>query len=90
MKSHTTSRFRKAYEHLPERIQHQAKEAYSLFKKNHRHPSLRYKKVHPKKPIYSVRISQSYRALGIQDGNEMIWFWIGSHEEYERMISRGL
>ena len=90
MKSHITSRFRKAYDRLPKRIQRQANEAYTLFEKDHRHPSLRYKKVHPNKQIYSVRISQSYRALGILEGDEMIWFWIGSHEDYERMISRGL
>lgn len=90
MRSRTTSRFRKAYDRLPERIRRQAKEAYALFESDPRHPSLRYKKVHPKKTICSVRISQSYRALGILHGNDMVWFWIGSHEDYEKMISRGL
>jgi hypothetical protein len=34
-----------------------------------------------------VRIGIHYRALGIRDGDEMVWYWIGTHDEYERLIS---
>jgi hypothetical protein len=50
------------------------------------HPSLRFKLVHPTRPIYSVRIGLDYRALGLREGDTMVWFWIGSHAEYDRLV----
>lgn len=88
MISHTTDRFRKAFAELPKEIQHQAKDAYRQFKQNPFYPSLRFKRVHSTKPIYSVRVNVLYRAIGIQDKNEMIWFWIGSHDEYSKLLTR--
>lgn len=61
MKSHTSERFREAYARLPAAVQRRAREAYNLFKQNPYHPSLRFKQVHPTRPIYSVRISGDYR-----------------------------
>jgi hypothetical protein len=52
------------------------------------HPSLRFKKIHSELPIYSARISINYRAVGQLDGDTVIWFWVGSHAEYDRLISR--
>jgi mRNA-degrading endonuclease RelE of RelBE toxin-antitoxin system len=86
--SHTTERFRKAFKALPKHIQRQAREAYGRFKQDPYHPSLRFKQVHPVKPIYSVRISRDYRALGVLEGDEIIWFWIGSHAGYNRLLSQ--
>ena len=88
MKSHTTERFRKAFERLPEQVRRQAREAYKLFAQNPYHPSLHFKQVHPTRSIYSVRISIEYRALGVQEEGEIIWFWIGSHAGYDKLISR--
>ena len=51
------------------------------------HPGLRFKQVHPTLPIYSVRVSLDYRALGVREGDSVIWFWIGSHSEYERLLA---
>jgi hypothetical protein len=87
MKSRTTERFRTCFQHLPHEIQRQAREAYRRFIENPAHPSLRFKLVHAVLPIYSVRISLDYRAVGVRDGDEMIWFWIGPHSEYERLLS---
>lgn len=39
-------------------------------------------------PIYSVRVSKDYRALGIRKDDTVIWFWIGSHAEYDDLLSR--
>ena len=50
------------------------------------HPSLRFKKVHTKLPIYSVRIDLDWRAIGILEGDVVIWFWIGPHGEYEKLL----
>lgn len=86
MKSSTTKRFRAAFKILPSFIQRLAREAYELFKKDPYHPSLRFKKVHSVKPIYSVRIGIHYRAVGVLDGVKLIWFWIGSHADYDKLI----
>lgn len=88
MKSHTTERFRKMFRQLPEQTRRQAREAYKFFKQNPYHPSLRFKQIHPAKPIYSVRITIDFRAVGTRDGDEIVWFWIGSHTDYDKLISR--
>jgi mRNA-degrading endonuclease RelE of RelBE toxin-antitoxin system len=88
MRSCTTERFRKAFERLPQEVQQQARKAYGQFLRNPRHPSLRFKQIHPTKPVYSVRISTNYRAIGVRDGDEMIWFWVGSHADYDKLLAR--
>ena len=84
----TTKRFRDALAKLPKVIQRQAQESYKLFSRNRNHPSLRFKKVHTTEPVYSVRITIDYRALGIVDGEEIVWFWIGSHAEYLKLLDQ--
>lgn len=88
MKSRTTRRFREAFQRLPPSIQRQARKAYRLFAQQPHHPSLRFKRVHASEPIYSVRITRDYRALGVLTGDTIIWFWIGSHAEYEALLKR--
>lgn len=88
MKSRTTAQFRKTFADLPEQVKKQTREAYHQFKQDPRHPSLRFKKVHPELPIYSARISKSYRAVGQLEGDTVIWFWVGSHTEYEMLLSQ--
>ncbi|WP_071932256.1 hypothetical protein [Picosynechococcus sp. PCC 7003] len=88
MKSRTTTKFRKALASLPDAIQKQARSAYRQFQKDSAHPSLRFKQVHPNLPIYSARISKNYRAVGQRDGDTIIWFWIGSHAEYDKLLSQ--
>ena len=74
MNSRTTERFRRAFAGLPQQVQRQARDAYRLFQNNPQHLSLWFKPVNPRRPIYSVRISRDYRALGIREGNAIIWF----------------
>ncbi len=88
MNSRITSEFRQTSGNLPDFARQQAREAYRQFKLNPNHPSLRFKKVHPQLPIYSARVSKSYRAVGQLEGNTVIWFWVGSHTEYERILSQ--
>lgn len=88
MKSSTTERFWKFYGTLPVEIKKQARDSYSLFFKNPYHPSSHFKQVHSTKSIYSVRISIDYRAVGIIEGDEITWFWIGPHAEYDKIIKR--
>lgn len=77
-----------AFSRLPNKIKEQARAAYILFTKNPKHPSLRFKKVHSKKAIYSARISLDCRALAQLEGDECIWFWIGSHDDYDKLLSK--
>ena len=86
MTSKTSARFRLAFGRLPARVQRRARAAYRMFQRDPSHPSLRFKAVHPSRPIYSVRIGLAYRALGVRDGEDIIWFWIGSHSDYDRLL----
>ncbi len=88
MISKTTKRFREAVAKLPQHVQRQAQQSYKLFNQNPKHSSLRFKKVHATEPIYSARINVDYRALGIVEGQEIIWFWIGSHAEYDKLLNQ--
>ena len=88
MKSHANEKFWKALEKLPAHIQRRAREAYRLWQDNPHHPSLQFKQIHSVKPIFSVRVGIGWRAVGIKEDEIMIWFWIGSHAEYDKLISQ--
>ena len=87
MRSRTTAAFRKTLESLPPQVRAQARRGYELFRSNPNHPGLRFKPVHPSRPVYSVRIGIHYRALGVLEGDDIIWFWVGAHDDYERLIN---
>lgn len=86
MDSRTTEEFRKAFDCLSKDIQTKALSKFKLWKNNPNHPSLRFKKIHNTKLIYSIRISIGYRALGVQVDKSIIWFWIGSHSDYDNLL----
>jgi hypothetical protein len=88
LRSRTTRRFREAFSRLPEPAKDRAREAYRQFAEDPNHPGLRFKRVHPTEPIYSVRITRGYRALGVREEDAIVWFWIGSHADYDDLISR--
>jgi mRNA-degrading endonuclease RelE of RelBE toxin-antitoxin system len=86
MKSQAAPKFWKLYERLPRSVQQRARKAYQMWKENPRYPSLHFKRVDDEEPIYSARVSDNYRVLGILEGATMVWYWIGSHDEYERLL----
>lgn len=86
MRSRTTAKFRALYQSTPKAIQDKAKAAYQLWSENPDHPSLRFKKVHSKLPIYSVRVDLDWRAVGVMEGDMVLWFWVGPHDEYEKLL----
>jgi hypothetical protein len=57
-----------------------------MWKENPRHPSLHFKRVDDEEPIYSARVSDDYRVLGILEGDTIVWYWIGSHDKYEHLL----
>jgi mRNA-degrading endonuclease RelE of RelBE toxin-antitoxin system len=86
--SRTTRRFREALAALPAHVRRQARDAYQLFRQNPSHPGLRFKQVHPDPPIYSARVGIGYRAVGALDGETVVWFWIGSHADYDKLLQQ--
>jgi len=88
VQSHTTAAFRALLAAAPPAIQAKAQAAYRIWAQNPAHPSLRYKKVHSTLPIYSVRIDRDWRAVGTLQEGVMVWFWIGPHNDYERLLAK--
>lgn len=87
-RSLTTSAFWDCFSRLSDENKSRARDAHRLWLANPKLPSLRFKKVHTRRPIHSVRVDLDIRALGILDGDDMIWFWIGPHDEYEALLKR--
>ncbi|MEW5995492.1 MAG: hypothetical protein AB1744_14005, partial [Candidatus Zixiibacteriota bacterium] len=73
---------------LPKHVRALARDAFKLFLSDPNHPSLDFKPVHPTQPIYSVRVTLDYRAIGVRDGSTIVWIWIGPHSEYDKLIDR--
>lgn len=86
MNSFTVDSFWKAYNNLPKTIQYTADTKYEQWKNAPFHPSLKFKCVDVKVNIWSVRINYDYRALAVKDGNDFVWYWIGTHEDYNNLI----
>ena len=82
---YTTRRFWNCYAALPAHVQTTADRAYELLKLDPSHPSLHFKKVGE---YWSVRAGQSHRALGIEVKQGILWFWIGTHSEYDKLINQ--
>lgn len=88
MNSRTTRRFRELFSALPAHVQRQAREAYRLFQRDPAHPGLHFKQVHADPPLYSARVGISYRAVGVRDGDTIVWYWIGSHAAYDQRLAQ--
>lgn len=83
MRRHASSRFWQAYEALPPEVQRLADSCYALLKSDPRHPSLHFKKVGR---FWSARVGAHHRVLAVQQDEYFLWFWIGRHDEYDRLI----
>jgi hypothetical protein len=83
MSSSITKSFRSWFKNLPPEIQRLARKNFKLWLRDPAHPSLHFKKV---KEFWSVRVGSRHRALAIWSDDKVEWFWIGSHEEYDRLI----
>jgi len=78
-------RFWNLFSRLPEAVQDVARKNFELLKDNPSHPSLHFKKVGK---LWSVRAGINHRALAVEDGADFVWIWIGSHDEYMRLIKQ--
>ncbi len=83
MTHHTTADFWECYARLPESVRRLADGNYQLLRADSHHPSLHFKRVGK---LWSVRVGIGYRALAVDSEDGPLWFWIGSHAEYDRII----
>ena len=72
-----------AYESLPVSVQRLADRNYEIIKKDPKHPSLHFKTIGR---YWSVRVGIHYRALAVEVEDGVLWFWVGSHSEYDKLI----
>lgn len=84
MISKTQKNFWICYLALPAEIQALAREKYLLWQKDAFTAALHFKCLFGN--VWSVRINHNYRALGKRDGNVIVWFWIGTHADYDRLL----
>jgi len=83
MNHHTTADFWACYQRLPEAVRRLADANYELLRNDSRHPSLHFKRVGR---LWSVRVGSGYRALAVEGPEGPVWFWIGTHAEYNQIV----
>jgi len=86
VKSFLAEPFFRFWRDIPEEVRVLAKKNYRLWRANSRHPSLRFKEVKP--GVWSARIGLDYRVLGRARGDAIYWFWVGDHDEYDKLLRR--
>jgi hypothetical protein len=79
----STPRFWDCYRSLPAEVQRLVDGCYALLRQDARHLSLHFKKVGR---LWSVRVELHYRAVAVEDDANLVWFWIGTHAEYDRLV----
>ena len=87
MKHLALPRFWRHYRQLPKEVQGLADKNFKLLKADPHHPSLHFKKLGKTKRLWSVRVGVHYRALGVEKPEGIVWFWIGTHAEYDKLLS---
>jgi len=80
---HAAPDFWTAYRALPVEIRDLANRAFALLKTDPYHPSLHFKRIDN---LWSVRVGSHCRALGVEVKDGILWVWIGSHAEYDRLV----
>jgi hypothetical protein len=84
-RSRASEEFWDLYRCIPRNAQRAADKQFELFREDPTHPSLHLK---PVGGLWRVRVNEAYRALAVRDGDVFYWFWVGSHDQYERLINR--
>ena len=83
MKHAASGRFWDCYNLLPAPVRELADKNFQLLKRDPKHPSLHLKRAGK---YWSARVGRNYRALGVEIPEGILWFWIGTHAEYDRLI----
>jgi tRNA(Met) C34 N-acetyltransferase TmcA len=83
VKHFASTQFWQHYRQLPSDVRRLADRNFQLLKADSKHPSLHLKKIGR---LWSVRVGAHYRALGLDKPEGIVWFWIGSHADYDKLI----
>ena len=83
MNHHASPDFWSCYRPLPASIQELADKSFGLLKADPTHPSLHFKKVGR---FWAARVGLHYRAVAVEASDGLVWFWIGTHAEYDRLV----
>lgn len=83
MTHHASARFWQCYDALPERVRELADKSFELLKADPNHRSLHFKRIGR---FRSVRVGLRYRAVGVDVEDGILWFWIGTHAEYDALV----
>jgi hypothetical protein len=86
MNSQALPQFWRLYRALPKEIRLRVAKSYRIWRDEPHSPGLRFKRVGNRRPVYSVRVTDDYRVLGLLEADTIHWFWVGPHDEYERII----
>ncbi len=88
MNSQTAPDFWKLYRRLPRPVREAARATYQQLCADPSHPSLHFERLVCDKRLWSVRITCSYRAVGVHQGNTITWIWVGDHADFDRTFPR--
>ncbi len=88
MLSRTTRKFRDEIRRLPKEVQASAHRAYRLWLDDPWHDSLQFKEASETEKVYSARVGLHWRVLGFKQDNVIVWYWIGSHAEYDNLLKQ--
>jgi len=86
IESRGTRQFWRLFAALPEDARLAAQSAYRTFRSNPAHPGIQFKRLEGHDDVYSVRIGLGYRALGVMRKGRIVWYWIGTHADYNRLV----
>jgi hypothetical protein len=79
---------------LPVPYQQAAVAAFQMFLRNPHHPALRPHSLNPTKKgqhwpgSISVSITMGYRAIYVVRNGVNVWYWIGTHADYDKFVGR--
>lgn len=89
-----TADYRAMQERLPPPIRKLAESAFATFQRNPDHPALRRHRLadseagRHRSGTWSVSITMKYRALYVVDGETNVWYWVGSHSDFDTFVGR--
>jgi hypothetical protein len=75
--------FWQKYNALDTDIRELADKSFEMLKKDPQYPSLHLKKTGR---FWSVRVGLHHRALSVEIPDGLLWFWIGDHNTYDRLV----
>jgi hypothetical protein len=86
--SRVSQQFWRLFAELPTEIQRLAEKNYHLWRETPSHPSLHFRKLRGTDDLFTIRIGDHYRAIGVVENGCITWTWIGTHAEYDRVAEK--